>query len=129
MKQLVIGCLLSFLLLAQAAKNPLLLQWQQWANESFTELFCINKGLEDIPMCFGSCQLPALFQGMESDQGDDELQAVLPLATVLYCMLPSSQRENPVPNPVLVPQDNPVFVPSLIARHYVGTVFEPPIMG
>ncbi len=129
MKRLLIGLVLSFLLVAQAAKNPLLLQWQQLANESFTELFCVNKGLEEIPMCYGSCQLPALFQGMESNRGDDQVQAVLPLATVLYCMLPASQRDNPVLNPVLVSQESPAFVPSFIARHYVGTVFDPPIMG
>ncbi|WP_116108131.1 hypothetical protein [Lewinella sp. IMCC34191] len=72
MKQLLSISFVALLLL-QVGSEAVMIQWQQHARESFAELFCVNRPLEDIPMCYGSCQMPELFAGLTDDTGKDEL--------------------------------------------------------
>lgn len=130
MQRILFGTLLSLLLIAQAAKAPLMVQWQQLANESFSELFCVNRALEDIPMCQGSCQLTELFAVMDSGRDQDGLQQFnTSLSATAYCLLPaprttSFQRANPGALPAISPT-----VPRFLPGDFTGALFEPPARG
>lgn len=127
MKAWITGIFLVVLLLAQASRTSLLLQWQQLANESFTEMFCVNKAWEDAPMCLGSCQLPDLFEAMTTDDAGDELSSSPNSPTALYCQLPVKPlTDSPQPPPV-ARAAKPATVPFYAPRGYIGAVFEPPM--
>ncbi|WP_157472170.1 hypothetical protein [Neolewinella persica] len=129
MKACLTGILLSILLFAQAGRTSLLLQWQQLANESFTELFCVNKAWEDAPMCYGACQLTDLFQSMETDEPGDQISSSLPYATSPYCQLPTPNAVGLPPLPTVAKLTKPATIPLFAPRSYVGYVFEPPTLG
>lgn len=127
MKACLTGILLAVLLLAQAGRTSLLLQWQQLANDSFTELFCVNKAWEDAPMCFGSCQLTDLFEAIETDESGDQVASSFPSASAPYCQLPTPRAVDVPSPPLVMPLSQPTTVPLYAPRSYVGAVFEPPM--
>lgn len=131
MQRILAGILLSSLLLAQAAKAPLMLQWQRLANESFTELFCVNKVTEPVPMCFGSCQIDDLAdEMMEGNEDDGSLSSASASPSgVLYCLLPANLPAPRLIVPEVAAIIKPLTIPRLSARDYVGTVFEPPVLA
>lgn len=129
MKICFTSILLSVLLLAQAGRTSVMLHWQQLAQESFTELFCVNKAWEEVPMCFGSCQRDELFQEMETDESGDQVTSTSMSAASPYCQLPAPA---PMVIPVLprvVAANKPALVPLFAARAHTGFVFEPPQVG
>lgn len=132
MQRILAGILLSTLLLVQTAKAPLMLQWQQLANESFSELFCVNQALEPAPMCFGSCQIDGLEQQMTDSSTDTEgsigAKPISP-AGALYCILPGVPVHNLAEIPPFVPSIAPATEPNLKARNHVRAVFAPPMIG
>lgn len=129
MNRTIAGILLATLLLAQAGSASFMVQWQQMANESFTELFCVNQALEDIPMCFGSCQLDDLFDQLETDDDGDRLRSASSPVSPVYCLL------SPTPLAVLsaavspVRTTKPATVPLYLPGDYVGALFEPPVQA
>ncbi|TXF87665.1 hypothetical protein FUA23_17800 [Neolewinella aurantiaca] len=130
MKATIVTIMLTMLLLAQAGRTSLMLQWQTLANESFTALFCVNNDWEtDVPMCAGSCQLPELFQEMTSGEGGDEFSASFPSTTSPYCQLPVRITPLQPVLPAVLTVPAPATVPFYTPGDYVGSVFEPPAMG
>jgi hypothetical protein len=130
MKATLTTLLLAILLLAQAGRTSVMLQWQMLANESFTALFCVNNDWEtDAPMCAGSCQLPGLFQEMASEESGDEFSASFPSATSPYCQLPTRLVTTQLAPPTVLTVQKPTTVPFYAPGDFVGTVFEPPTMA
>jgi len=119
--------LLSVLLLAQAVNAPLMLQWQRVANDSFSELFCVNRALEDAPMCFGACRLPELFSALDNGSGQEGLQhAGKAPASPVYCMLRDQVK---APFTISISRKTTaVFptVPRFLPGDFTGALFEPP---
>ncbi|PPK85241.1 hypothetical protein CLV84_2133 [Neolewinella xylanilytica] len=113
MKQLLSISFVALLLL-QAGSEAVMIQWQQHARESFAELFCVNRALEDIPMCYGSCQMPDLYAGLTDDTGKDELApgASSPAQSVYLpvrlTVLPARPMP-PAPSRLVRPRTEPVL--------------------
>lgn len=126
MNRILVGILLSTLLIAQAARPSLMVQWQQMANESFSELFCVNQALEDIPMCFGSCQLEDLFDQIETDDDGDRLRSASSPVAPVYCLLSPTPLIAYANQPVRTKTVRPATIPLWLPGDYVGALFEPP---
>lgn len=127
MKQLLS---LSFvtLLLLQAGSEAVMIQWQQHARESFAELFCVNRALEDIPMCYGSCQMPELYAGLTDDSPQDELTTgnTAP-AQIAYLPVRLADLGATPPPPAPLRRASPRTVPILHAGDFRPAVLQPPV--
>ncbi|MGB3800966.1 MAG: hypothetical protein WA952_14215 [Lewinella sp.] len=127
MKQLLSISFVTLLLL-QVGSEAVMIQWQQHARESFADLFCVNRAQEDIPMCFGSCQMPELYAGLTDDTGKDEL-APANNSPVQLAYLPILQFDfpaRPLP-PVPSRLTPPRTVPAFLGGDYRPTALQPPL--
>lgn len=67
-KQNILIWILSFVMLFSIIKNNLLLSFYLFENETFTELFCINKEIPELK-CNGQCELSKI-AGQEKNKSE-----------------------------------------------------------
>lgn len=120
-----LAILLATLLLLQLGTDAAMIQWQRYARESFAALFCTNRATEVVPMCYGSCQLPDLFDDLTDDGSDhDTVTAPTPLAACL----PASVLTLHLRPAAHLPErrTRPLAVPRLYGGDYRATPLQPP---
>lgn len=67
-KQNILIWILSFVMLFSVIKNNLLLSFYLFENETFTELFCVNKEIPELK-CNGQCELSKI-AGQEKNKSE-----------------------------------------------------------
>src|SRR5690554_3463268 len=67
-KQNILIWILSFVMLFSIIKNNLLLSFYLFENETFTELFCVNKEIPELK-CNGQCELSKI-AGQEKNKSE-----------------------------------------------------------
>lgn len=67
-KQNILIWILSFVMLFSIIKNNLLLSFYLFENETFTELFCVNKDIPELK-CNGQCELSKI-TGQEKNKSE-----------------------------------------------------------